>query len=133
MRTIIYLLLLVSFIGCKKENPSELQLTGVWLFKESRYSSGYLPNIVKANPVYPVSLAFKGNGTFSITKLPYITSLQVKLQEFDRYQALPDNEVRFYNTTNGEEITYKFVLDQELEIYHPGCREGCSDFFVRSY
>lgn len=73
------------------------------------------------------------NGTFSINAEPLFSSIQAQFMFYNRYQLLPDNKVRFYNTDNTEEVTFNFELGQELEIYHPNCREGCSDYFVRSY
>lgn len=133
MKTIFYVLLLVCFLGCKKEDDSlEGQLRGTWLFKESIHSSGSRPEIVKADPFRPVKLLLKKDGTFSIDKVPYLSPLQSLLPHFDRYEILPDNNVRFYSDSYREGVVFQFELDKQLELYGP-CREACSDFFVRSY
>ncbi|HYH14225.1 MAG TPA: hypothetical protein VD794_03335 [Flavisolibacter sp.] len=133
MKTIIYLLLLLPFMGCKKDDDSSKnQLRGIWLLKKSIYSSGGLPTIVNADPNRPVQLTLRKDGTFSINTEPYLSPLQRYLREFDYYQVFPNNELHFKNRTTGEEIVFQIELGEELELSR-FCREACSDYFVRSY
>ncbi len=135
MRTIFYLLLLLTFLGCKKDNSIEGQLTGTWLFKEGKYGTGNgaEQQTIKADPIRPIKMLFRKDGSFSISTEPLFSGVQVQFMGYNRYQLLPDNQVRFYNTSNTEEVIFNFKLDQELILYYPGCREGCFDYFVRSY
>lgn len=136
MRTIFYLLILFVFLGCKKDQSTEGQVTGTWFFKEGIYGTGGPPTTpIKADPAHPVKLLFRKDGSFFIDELPRLTSFQVRLNEdhYDRYQLLPNNQIRFYSSTNKEEFICDIELGKELKIHQLYCREGCSDFFARKY
>jgi len=131
MRIILYLLLLLFFLGCKKEDNSiNGQLQGTWIFKESVHSSGYLPNVVRADPRRLVKLVLKRDGTFSLDVKPQLSPLQSILFHFDRYEILPDEAIRFYSNSYREGVVFQFELDEELELYR-FCREACADYFVK--
>lgn len=133
MRTILYLLLLLFFWGCKKEDNSPVgQLRGTWELKKSVYSSGSSPDIISGDPRRPVKLILTKDGTFYIDAEPRLSPLQSYLPHFDRYEVLPDNKVRFYSDSDREGILFQFELGKQLEFYR-SCREACSDFFVKSY
>jgi hypothetical protein len=109
MKQIVLLLVVVSAIGCTKEKEPN-SLTGTWRLTQINSSP-------PASSVYlygtELSIEFKAKDTLVILgPKPNYTYLQ----EFNRYQIINNDRIRFFNTSTQDELFAVFSLDKTLSL-----------------
>jgi hypothetical protein len=109
MKRILLLLVILSAISCTKEKDLS-SLTGTWRLTQINSSP-------PASSVYlygsELSIEFKEKDTLVILgPKPNYTYLQ----EFDRYQVVGNERIRFFNTTTGDELFAVFSVGETLSL-----------------
>jgi hypothetical protein len=108
MKQILLLLVITSVISCTKEKDPN-SLTGTW-------------SLTQINSVPSSSVSLYGT-EFSIefNKKDSIVILGPKpnysyLQDFNRYEVVSNNRIRFFNTTTGDELFAAFSVGETLSL-----------------
>ena len=108
MKRIILLLALFFIFGCTKEKETNSVL-GTWTL--SQINSGGISTIYLTG--YELSVDFKSDGRFDILgPKPNYTFLQ----DFNRYETVGKDRIRFFDSTSNGELFASFHVDKTLSL-----------------
>ena len=109
MKQIILLCVIFASVSCTKEKKEPGSLVGTWSLTE--ISSG------TTSPIYlngnELAVEFKDDGCFDILgPKPNYTFLQ----DFNQYEVLNGNRIRFFNSTTQEQLHAIFEVNKSLSF-----------------
>ena len=108
MKRIVFLLIVLSSVSCTKEKDLN-SLTGQWTLTE--IDSGTTSSLLLSRT--ELSVEFKENDSLIILgPEPNYTFLQ----DFNRYEVLANDRIRFFNTTTQEELFAVFHVGKTLSL-----------------
>jgi hypothetical protein len=108
MKRIILLLALFSIMGCTKEKQPD-SLLGSWRLMQ--INSGDTSTVYLTGTEFSVD--FKSDGRFDILGPKPNYSF---LQEFNRYETVNFDRIRFYDSTSTEELFANFQIENSLSL-----------------
>jgi hypothetical protein len=108
MKRIILLLALFFIIGCTKEKQPD-SLLGSWRLMQ--INSGDTSTVYLTGTEFSVD--FKSDGRFDILGPKPNYSF---LQEFNRYETVSFDRIRFYDSTSTEELFANFQIENSLSL-----------------
>src|SRR6187551_740580 len=106
MKRIILVLIVLFFIGCTKEQDLT-SLTGTWTL--TQINSGDSSAVLLYGTEFSVQFKEKDSVIILGPKPNYSF-----LQDFDQYQVLSENRIRFFNSTTGDELFAGFKVGNTL-------------------
>ena len=113
----VYLLYVLFLLSCQKEKR-EPQLVGKWTLIERLAGTGGGFITTTYSPLSEMSIQFLSDGTFTLTnhngQIPSLT-----LSDFDRYQVLSTDKIRFYHSASGAEMDIYYDLTTQLRLDYP--------------
>lgn len=109
MKRIVSLMLILSLISCTKEKDLN-SLTGTWTLSE--IDSGYPSSSVLLSRT-ELSIEFTKNDSIAILGPKPNYSF---LQDFNQYQVLGNDRIRFFNTNTQDELFAVFRVDKTLSL-----------------
>jgi hypothetical protein len=124
LRLILFLTIILT-IGCNKSKEIEHNndLVGKWKRIETFISPGNGGSWQPDNSNPPVTMEFRGDGSFSSNDNYY--------SNFNRY-VISGDTITFYPAINNyiRESRFNFNTPTQLTMTYP-CIEGCADRFIR--
>ncbi|MGZ3845192.1 MAG: hypothetical protein ACXVBH_04005 [Flavisolibacter sp.] len=110
MKAIIGALLVLSLVSCAKENDTN-SIVGSWRLTQI--------TTVDTSTVYlqgtELSVDFKGDGRMEILgPKPNYTFLQ----DFNKYETLSNNRIRFFDSTSNNQLFATFRIDNTLSLLY---------------
>ena len=108
MKRLILLLALISIIGCTKEKQAD-SLLGSWRLMQ--INSGDTSTVYLTGTEFSVD--FKPDGRFDILGPKPNYSF---LQDYNRYETMSFDRIRFYDSTSTEELFANFQIDNSLSL-----------------
>jgi hypothetical protein len=110
MKRIVLLFVIISVISCTKEKEPD-SIVGTWAL--TQINSAYNSSVLLLGT--EVTVQFKSDSTFEILGPK---SNYTYLQDFNRYEVISNNGIRFFNTTSGDELSAIFELNKTLSIHY---------------
>ncbi|MBO9681453.1 MAG: hypothetical protein J7502_02065 [Flavisolibacter sp.] len=108
MKRIVPFLVLVLLIGCSKEQEPN-SLTGTWTL--TQINSGDTSSVILYGTEFSVQFKEK-DSLFILGPKPNYSFLQ----DYDRYEVIGTNRIRFFNLTTGDELFASFHIDKTLSL-----------------
>jgi hypothetical protein len=108
MKRLTLLLALFSIIGCTKEKKAD-SLLGSWRLMQ--INSGDTSTVYLTGTEFSVD--FKSDGRFDILGPKPNYSF---LQDFNRYETVSFDRIRFYDSTSTEELFANFQIHNSLSL-----------------
>jgi hypothetical protein len=110
MKRIALLFLILSVIGCTKNKESN-SIVGTWAL--TQINSAYNSSVLLLGT--EVSVEFKSDGSFDILGPK---SNYTYLQDFNRYEMMNDNKIRFFSTNSNDELLAFFEVNKTLSLFY---------------
>lgn len=110
MKRIVLLLVILSVIGCTKNKESN-SVVGTWAL--TQINSAYNSSVLLLGT--EVSVKFKSDGSFDILG-PQAN--YTYLQDFNRYEVMSDNRIRFFSTNSSDELLAIFEVNKTLSLFY---------------
>jgi hypothetical protein len=108
MKRIVPFLLLVLLIGCTKEQEPN-SLTGTWTL--TQINSGDTSSVILYGTEFSVQFKEK-DSLFILGPKPNYSFLQ----DYNQYEVIGTNRIRFFNLTTGDELFAGFHIDKTLSL-----------------
>lgn len=105
MKQIALLAVLISLIGCTREKTLN-SIVGNWTLTEI---DSYNSSTIRLSGT-ELSVKFNSDGSVAISGKPNYTFLQ----DFNRYEIVNEDRIRFYNTNTTDELFAGFNLNNTL-------------------
>lgn len=105
MKQIALLAVLISLIGCTREKTLN-SIVGNWTLTEI---DSYNSSTIRLSGT-ELSVKFNSDGSVAISGKPNYTFLQ----DFNRYEIVNEDRIRFYNTNTTDELFASFNLNNTL-------------------
>jgi hypothetical protein len=123
MRIAIILLCVLLFACNKNEIKARSSIVGKWQYKEIFISPGSRDSWKPVNPAQQTIIEFTADSKFTT-----FTNSSFYLSNFNRYEVISGNGIRFFNTNNYATFETLFTLNSNLTLTYR-CIEGCGDRF----
>jgi hypothetical protein len=128
MKKLFLLLTVICLFSCSKENiPS---ISGIWTIVETNAEIGGGVQVQTYPPSSEVTMEFGANGQLILTGTNPGRAMS-PLWDYDRYEVLPDQVIRFYKSFNGEEMKAFFTVEGDLFLNYLTVRCGYEEKFLR--
>ena len=108
MKRIIPFLALLFLISCTKEQEPN-SLTGIWTL--TQINSGDTSSVILYGTEFSVQFKEK-DSLFILGPKPNYSFLQ----DYDRYEIIGSERIRFINSVNGDELFAGFHVDKTLSL-----------------
>jgi hypothetical protein len=108
MKRIVPFLVLVLLIGCTKEQEPN-SLTGTWTL--TQINSGDTSSVILYGTEFSVQFKEK-DSLFILGPKPNYSFLQ----DYNQYEVIGTNRIRFFNLTTGDELFAGFHIDKTLSL-----------------
>jgi hypothetical protein len=108
MKRIIPFLALFFLISCTKEQEPN-SLTGIWTL--TQINSGDTSSVILYGTEFSVQFKEK-DSLFILGPKPNYSFLQ----DYDRYEIIGSERIRFFNSVNGDELFAGFHVDKTLSL-----------------
>jgi hypothetical protein len=108
MKRIVLLLVILSIIGCTKEKESD-SIVGTWALSE--INSAYTSSVLLSQTELSVQFTEKDSLIILGPKSNY-----TYLQDFNRYEVVSNETIRFYNTNTQDELFADFSVNKTLSL-----------------
>ncbi|RYF81424.1 MAG: hypothetical protein EON98_12395 [Chitinophagaceae bacterium] len=129
MKRLILALAIVCLFSCSKEQTIQ-PIDGTWTIIETNTAeSGYI-EVQTYLPSSEVTLEFGSNGMLIRTGSNPGTA-KCPLWEYDRYQLLEKNIVRFYQSAGNKEVKAYYTLEGNLFLNYLNMRHGYEEKFQK--
>ena len=129
MKQLLLLFAMTTLFGCTKERISQPP-PGTWTIVETNdVSAGYV-QIQTYVPSTEVTLEFGNAGNLILTgSNPGVA--KSPLWEYDKYQMLEKNIIRFYQSTGNKERQAYYEVEGNLYLNYFDARHGYEEQFLR--
>ncbi|HEY0354790.1 MAG TPA: hypothetical protein VGC29_01220 [Flavisolibacter sp.] len=129
MKQILLCFLVIIGISCTKEKSASIK--GEWTIVETNAGTGYGWNTLNYQAGSDISIEFRSSGDFIVSG-PKPGASNSKLWDYNKYELLADQSIRFYHTDTGKEMTANFEIVNGLQLHYSWARCGYSEKFVRN-
>ena len=113
--------MLVVITSCSKPK-NDSPIVGSWKLDSIRVHVNFGNIWEPASNFGPSALNFYEDGSFSQSN--------TILNQFNHYELISNDSIRFYNSIYKTEMKLKYTLDKELTIYY-NCIEGCAEKYKK--
>jgi hypothetical protein len=103
---------------------------GTWTIVETNSAENGFIEVQIYPPSSEVTLEFGSNGTLLRTGSNPGTA-KSPLWEYDKYQVLEKNIIRFYQSAGGKEVKAFYTLDGNLFLNYLAMRHGYEEKFLK--
>ena len=107
MKQIALLFVIISIVGCTKEKESN-SIVGTWTLTEI---DTYNTSSIRLSGT-ELSIQFKPDSSFTFLGKPNYTYLQ----DFNRYEMVRNDRIRFFNTTTQDELFAGLNVGKTLSL-----------------
>lgn len=129
MKQFFLALAIICLFSCSKEQTIQ-PIDGTWTIIETNSAeSGYI-EVQTYRPSSEVTLEFGSNGTLIRTGSNPGTA-KSPLWEYDKYQLLEKNIIRFYQSAGSKETKAFYTLDGNLFLNYLSMRHGYEEKFLK--
>lgn len=109
MKRIALLFVILSFIGCAKEKDLNT-ITGTWSLSEIT-SGSPSSSVLLSQTELAVQFTDKDSLIILGPKANY-----TYLANFNKYEIVSDNRIRFFNTNTQDELFADYIIDKNLSL-----------------
>lgn len=129
MKQLFLLLAIACLFSCTKEKIVET-VSGTWTIVETNTDAGGIVQVQTYAPTSEFTVEFAPNGQLILTGANPGQAAS-PLWNYDRYEVLPDNIIRFFKSTGNEEIKAYFTINGELFLNHLSTRCAHEEKFTK--
>lgn len=112
MKRVLFLLVVLLSISCTKEKEPGSSLTGTWTLSEI-YSGPPYSSVLLSRTEFSVQFTEKDSVIILGPKPNYSF-----LQDFNKYEIVNGNRIRFFNTNTPDELFAGFSVDKTLSLFY---------------
>ncbi|HUC81727.1 MAG TPA: hypothetical protein VMR70_12480 [Flavisolibacter sp.] len=131
MKQLFLLVAAICLFSCYKEKKPILEtVSGTWTIVETSTDASGIVQVQTYLPSSEFTMEFAPGGQLVLTGANPGQAAS-PLWNYDRYQVLPENMIRFYQSTGTQEIKAYFTVNGELFLNHLSTRCAHEEKFVR--
>lgn len=129
MKQLFLLLAIACLFSCSKEKIVET-ISGTWTIVETNTDASGIVQVQTYAPSSEFTMEFGPEGRLILTGANPGQAMS-PLWGFDRYEVLPGNMLRFFQSNGTQEIKAYFTINGELFLNHLSTRCAFEERFVR--
>ena len=129
MKHFFFALAIACLFSCSKEQTIQ-PIDGTWTIIETNAGTGYGVQVQTYAPSSETTVQFAANGQLIVTGTNPGQAMS-PLWEFDRYELLPDQIIRFYQSNGQEEMKAFMTLDGNLFLNYLSARCEFEEKYIR--
>jgi len=129
MKQLFICVALIALFSCTRQNLKE-PFSGTWTIVETNSAENGFIQLQTYPPSSEVTLKFAGNGTLVRTGTNPGTA-KSPLWEYDKYQVLEENIIRFYQSAGSKEMRALYTVDGNLVLNYLAMRHGYEETFLK--